>query len=152
MWFSTVINKQDKRSLWILPQRYGPKWSFLKINTILFINKESFINWNLIKQHKIIKFNKLCLGIWWTVYMMFCRVTLWFSPKLKSECLSIHVALKKVLHHFLQVALSKGAVTLDCRVQNYFRLCENGQQDMMRHTRASVFNKLYILNILKKKQ
>lgn len=82
--------------------------------------------------------------------MMFCKVENHSVTKLKSESLSIHVALK-VLHHFLQVALSKGAVTLDFRVQNYFRLCENGQQDMMRHTRASVFNKLYILYKFKKK-
>lgn len=83
--------------------------------------------------------------------MMFCKVENHSVTKLKSESLSIHVALK-VLHHFLQVALSKGAVTLDFRVQNYFRLCENGQQDMMRHTRASVFNKLYILYKFKKKK
>lgn len=50
--------------------------------------------------------------------------------QVKSEHLCIHVALK-ALPHFLNAVLSKGAVTLDFRLQNYFRACENGQQDLM---------------------
>jgi len=61
----------------------------------------------------------------------------------KTEHLSIHVALK-TLHHFLNAALSNGVVALDFRLLNYFRPCENGQQ-----VRASVFKSLYMKYIQK---